>query len=85
MTSWTNHDRVAFNEWANTDLGQKALRFIEEGRPNFDDSLDLNHMAMMGAVLKGYETAIKRLESMRHVTGGGIVQPRPYVADTDKD
>jgi hypothetical protein len=85
MTHWTNHDRAAFNEWCNTDLGQKFLAFLRDSRPKLDSELDINKMAMMGAVYTGYEKAIEQIDQMRSITAPKSVEPRPYVKDTHKD
>ena len=85
MISWTNHDRTAFNDWANTDLGQKFIRCLEESRPKFEVAMDINQMAIQGAIYKGYEQAIEQIDKMRHISAPKAVEPRPYVRDTHKD
>lgn len=83
MISWTNHDRAAFNEWCNTDLGQKFLAYFRENRPKFETGLDINAMAMMGAIYTGYERAIEQLDQMRLIRSAKGVEIQ-YV-DTHKD
>jgi hypothetical protein len=88
MTNWTNHDRAAFNDWCNTDLGQKFLACFRENRPKLeakDGNLDINSMAMMGAIYTGYERGIEQIDKMRLIATPKVAQPRPYVADTHKD
>ena len=85
MTNWTNHDRAAFNDWCNTDLGAKFLAYFRQSRPKLEAALDINAMAMAGAMYAGYEQAIEQVDKMRALTGSRSVEPRPYVRDTHKD
>jgi hypothetical protein len=67
--NWTPDDCTALNIWLNTDLGQKFLRALESGRPNFEVAMDLNSMAMTGAVCKGFDQALDKIDKMRQVKG----------------
>lgn len=68
MITWTIHDKTALNDFLNTDLGQKFLRYLEQSRPRFEAAMDINHMAMAGAIFKGYEQALEQIDKMRVVT-----------------
>jgi hypothetical protein len=84
MITWTNHDRTAFNEWANTDLGQKFIAYLKENRPKLELKLDINAMAMMGAISTGYEQAMTQIDQMRFIANRRP-EPQPFVRDTHKD
>jgi hypothetical protein len=83
MIIWSNHDRAAFNEWLNADLGQKALRYLEQSRPKFDDSMDINALAIQGAMQKGYELALNEIDKMRSIVTAGI--PKASYIPTHED
>jgi hypothetical protein len=85
MINWSNHDRAAFNDWCNTELGRKFLQCFKESRPKFDTTLDINSMAMTGAIYKGYEQAIETIDKMRYIAAPKTLEPRPYVKDTHQD
>jgi hypothetical protein len=84
MVNWSNHDRVALNEFLNGDLGQKFVRFLEQSRPRFtDDQNDINAMALMGAMMKGYDRALQTLDDMRVVRSPTM--PQTNYVETHKD
>jgi hypothetical protein len=85
MITWSNHDKAAFNDWLNTDLGAKFLAYLRQSRPAMEVSLDINSMAMRGAIFTGYEQAITLIEQMRFISAPKNVEPLPYVRDTHKD
>lgn len=62
--NWTNDDRSAFGEFLASSLGRKFISTLEQERPEFPETNDLTAMALSGAVAKGYDAMIKKIESM---------------------
>jgi hypothetical protein len=83
-TNWTNDDRAAFYEWTRSSLGAKALRYLNEGRPEIPDTFELNSMAIAAAEIRGYEKFLKRIDDMT-IVGVPQIPPVKFVEDLEKD
>jgi hypothetical protein len=86
MLNWSNFDRAALNEFLNSDLGQKFIRYLEQSRPKFNDALaldNINVLAISGAIAKGYEQALSEIERMRVIAKPGI--PETKYIETHKN
>lgn len=75
QVNWSQDDRVALNVWLNTDLGQKFIRALEHSRPKVK-GIDINVLAVAGAMQQGYDTALEQIDLMRQIKGGGLLEPK---------
>jgi hypothetical protein len=82
IDSWSNDDRVAFNAWLNTDLGQKFVRTIESRRPKIKGE-EINALALSGASCQGYDKALEEIDSMRRIKSKNATDVQ--FVDTQKD
>jgi hypothetical protein len=65
--TWTNHDRVALNEFLTTDLGQKFIAYLEQEKPPFPEEKDLTAFALAGAIGKGYAILLDKIQTARKI------------------
>ena len=81
--NWTNDDRSAFGEFLASSLGRKFIQYLEQERPEFPEATDLTAMALSGAVAKGYDALIKKIDGMARMP----VAPMPKVefVEVEKD
>lgn len=81
--SWTNHDRAALNEFLLTDLGQKFLAHLEQEKPPYPDTTDLNAFALAGAIGKGYAILLDKIQTARKIPTSPL--PAAKYIDTSDD
>ena len=79
---WTNHDRVALNEFLMTDLGQKFIAYLEQEKPPFPDDKDLTAFALAGAIGKGYAVLLDKIQTARKIPTSPI-PPVKYIDTSD--
>jgi hypothetical protein len=80
--NFSNDDRTSLNAFLNTDLGQKFIRALEQGRPRVQGT-EINALAIAGATTQGYEMALEQIDSMRQVKGPGIPSVKYVETHTD--
>lgn len=71
-TVWTNQDRVVLNEWLVKDIGKKFLLYLEQQRPAFPESYDVNALAIAGAMAKGYQICLEQIDRMRDLPAAPV-------------
>ena len=81
--NWTNDDRAAFGEFLASSLGRKFIQYLEQERPEFPETNDLTAMALSGAVAKGYDTLIKKVEGMARMPAPAL--PTVPFVEVEKD
>jgi hypothetical protein len=81
--TWTNHDRVALNEFLVTDLGQKFIAYLEQEKPPFPDEKDLTAFALAGAIGKGYAILLDKIQNARRIPTPTL--PPVHFIDTSDD
>lgn len=82
MINFTNDDRTALNAFLNSELGQKFIRALEQGRPKIKGD-EINALAIAGATSQGYELALEEIDSMRQVKGPAIPAVKYVETHTD--
>jgi hypothetical protein len=81
--NWTNDDRGAFGEFLASSLGRKFIQFLEQERPEFPETTDLTAMALSGAVAKGYDALIKKIDGMARLPTPAA--PKIEFVEVEKD
>lgn len=81
--NWTNDDRAALGEFLVSSLGRKFVSYLEQERPEYPETTDLTAMALSGAIAKGYDQLLKKIEGMSRIPNSPL--PQVQFVEVEKD